>query len=355
MRTSLLHPPHDWCHAFSARAMESKSVQGHRVRDERVSPESSARARVTSRNFNCRRRNFNSKAPRSGARGVEGPAIQWKSFLQSMQSGAPDLARRFHGCAASTALTNELANHVSAGCSGTNLAHSISGSVPHGSTLEGENNHGRDRMNDINAWWEQLPGEHYWLDVSGRDTGDELLASPRTDGKDTGTWAHRLITHVKDGDLVFHYDAWRQAIIAWSLADGRPVKRDLSWRLPARHAGNESTDAMLPSWGIKLRQFTRLSVAVSLQDIALTQWSLFPSLRALEDQFGDPLYYPFEMGNRDETHPLRGYVFKLPAVLVEGLPELASVAERVTRPLDRQEITPARQRVAARSALAASR
>jgi hypothetical protein len=78
-------------------------------------------------------------------------------------------------------------------------------------------------------------------------------------------------------------------------------------------------------------------------------------LRALEDEVGDPLYYPFEMGNREATRPLPGYVFKLPAVFVRAFPELASAAARVARPPAAVERSPFLVAAPASRTLAASR
>jgi hypothetical protein len=187
------------------------------------------------------------------------------------------------------------------------------------------------RENDINAWWNGLPGERYWLDTTDREGRDQMLASPRGEGRDSDSWSHRLITHVRGGDVVFHYDATQQAIVAMSMPHGRVEKRQLWWPVPAEVPGDADTRVLRPSWGIALRQSTELSAAVSLQEIARTQWDQFPSLRALEDEAGDPLYYPFEIGNPAATQPLSGFVFKLPALLVREIPALARAADQASR------------------------
>ena len=191
----------------------------------------------------------------------------------------------------------------------------------------------RSQETSINAWWENRPGELYWLDVTERDDRGTLLAAPCGGGKRADLWSHRLITHVKDGDVIFHYDPSQRGITACSVAKGGVGKRELDWPLPGRFERSGVTSHVLPSWGIRLERSTELAAAVPLEDIARIQSSLFPSLCALEEEVGDPLYYPFEMGNPQATHPLSGYVFKLPEVFVNGFPELASAAGRVTRPL----------------------
>lgn len=181
----------------------------------------------------------------------------------------------------------------------------------------------------INAWWDRVPGERYWLDVTERQGRDEHLASPRPAGRGEDTWVTRLITHVKDGDVVFHYDSSQRAIAAWSVSQGRVETRQLSWAPPGTREA--AAERMLSSWSIGLRHSTRLDEPVSLYEIARVQWDLFPSLRALEDEAGTSLHYPFEMGDRQSTRPIAGYVFKLPAVFVQSFPELARVAGNVSR------------------------
>lgn len=187
-------------------------------------------------------------------------------------------------------------------------------------------------MDSVNTWWDRLPGERFWLDVTERDDRDRMLAVPRGVGKQSAAWAHRLITHVRGGDLVFHYDASQEAIAACSIAQGRVEKRDLAWPVATRNGDAGMGTQLLPSWSIGLRHSTRLVSPLPLAAIAHTQWHLFPVLRALEDAAGDPLYYPFEMGDREGTRPLLGYVFKLPAVFVQSFPELVSAVARAAQP-----------------------
>jgi hypothetical protein len=183
----------------------------------------------------------------------------------------------------------------------------------------------RRSRDGIHCWWEDQPGERYWLDVTDRENR-EWLASPRGGSRSSSPRTQRLITHVRGGDVVFHYDSVRGGIVAASVCQGGLQKREFAWPRPDSIEGGSEEVRMLPSWGIALRPLGRLDPVVSLAEIARTQWSLYPALRALEDRVGDPLHYPFEMGNREATRPLAGYVWKLPAILVNELPALANAA-----------------------------
>lgn len=195
-------------------------------------------------------------------------------------------------------------------------------------------------MGAINPWWERRPNERYWLDVTSRDDRDDWLAAPRGEGQCENDARHRLMTGVRGGDVVFHFDASLCAIVAASVTHGRVERRQLAWTAPGEGDADASRRTR-PSWAIRLRESTLLEAPVPLAEIARVQWELYPALRALEDEVGDPLHYPFEMGNRDQTRPLDGYVLKLPAMLVEGIPVLLRGASRWPGTSAGDELAPA--------------
>lgn len=60
----------------------------------------------------------------------------------------------------------------------------------------------------INEWWAGDPSERYWLEITDRERLGEDLYAPKAakGGKDTPGYS--LVSHVRDGDIVFHY--WKQ-------------------------------------------------------------------------------------------------------------------------------------------------
>jgi hypothetical protein len=186
-------------------------------------------------------------------------------------------------------------------------------------------------MEGINNWWEEIPGERFWLGITNRDHKRDVLASPCCNGRHADRRSRPLITQVRDGDVVFHYDEARQAIVAWSTSRGRPRKRPLLWSGPPHDSDFKGDQArLLLSWTIELEGQTRLDDVVPLDEIARIQWDLFPALRVFEDEVGGPLYYPFAMDGPSTTRLLAGYVFKLPAFFVECFPAMARIAGQVT-------------------------
>ena len=182
-------------------------------------------------------------------------------------------------------------------------------------------------MDGINSWWEKRTGERFWLGVPRHDGDDEVLATPCNSGHGSASADHPLIRYVRDGDAVFHFDMTRQAIVAWSAARGRVLKRPLAWSRTgcAWDAGKTWTES-LPSWTVDLEPAVTIADVVSLDHIARLQYELFPALRTLEDTVGESLHYPFSLGSPVETHLLAGRVFKLPALFVAACSPLARAA-----------------------------
>jgi len=178
-------------------------------------------------------------------------------------------------------------------------------------------------MDGIHPWWVGRAGEGYWLEVTDREFFGNQLITRRHDPRCMTAWSHRLVLHVEPGDVIFHYYERERAIVGWSTAHGRTapgrfrdgVRNALAWRR------NEA-----PIWTVSLSGMTLLPCALTIDDVAERQSALVDDLMALEEQVGDPLYYPFEIGRPNETRPLPGYLFKLPALFVDAFPQLARSA-----------------------------
>src|SRR5690348_9115846 len=177
-------------------------------------------------------------------------------------------------------------------------------------------------MEGIHTWWKTFSAERFWLGLAKGD-GDGVWLAVRC-GHRTAPGLHPLIRHVRSGDVVFLFDAERDAIVAWTFARGSVRKRRMVWATPGRGANPQPPWLEAgPSWAVRLEPPRALDGVVSLGLIARLQSELFPALRRLEDVVGEPLHYPFAMGSLHETHLLPGSVFKLPAVFVEACPALA--------------------------------
>jgi hypothetical protein len=73
----------------------------------------------------------------------------------------------------------------------------------------------------INDWWCDDPSQVYWMETTGRsDLGSNLLAPQFDDANNPNNPGYVLVTFVKDGDVVLHWDTNTKALVAWSRASG---------------------------------------------------------------------------------------------------------------------------------------
>ena len=78
-------------------------------------------------------------------------------------------------------------------------------------------------------WWDGQPDERYWMEITARtDIGADLHA-PVVNEASGSFWSYDLITDPRPGDLVYHYDSNRQAIVGYSEVVGEPWTDRIVW------------------------------------------------------------------------------------------------------------------------------
>ena len=92
----------------------------------------------------------------------------------------------------------------------------------------------RKNMTIQNAWWESDPEQRFWLEITDRDNLGENLLSPQLGRNGRSTPGYELMTHVKPGDIIFHY--WQQAdqepaIVSYSVAISNAQPSTIVWKL----------------------------------------------------------------------------------------------------------------------------
>jgi hypothetical protein len=179
-------------------------------------------------------------------------------------------------------------------------------------------------MSNIYRWWHQRGEERYWLEVTDRPDIGVNLKAPKTNEKGKDFWSYSLLQEVKPGDLIFHYDKNSQAIIARSVATGKTWTDVITWAargIYARAAGIEPH--LRDGLYLGLESFSPLEDPVTLDQIRKSATLIDERLSQIQKRPAAPLYYPFETGNKRQTRPMQGYLFKLPAFFLELFPELA--------------------------------
>jgi len=182
-------------------------------------------------------------------------------------------------------------------------------------------------MAEIHTWWTSDAEERFWLEITRRPDIGVNLKAPQTAENGQPYWSYSLITHLRPGDVVFHYDGNIQEIVAYSQVVGEHWEDEVLWAArgtSARTAGIEPHPR--PGWYLGLEGFSRLSQPVPLDHIRMQKAAIKGLIGDLETRFGSPLYFPFEVSDRP-MRPMQGYIFKFPSALVGLLGLGASLPE----------------------------
>lgn len=175
----------------------------------------------------------------------------------------------------------------------------------------------------IHEWWSDRPDEHFWLEVTQRTDLGANLKAPQTNEHGTEFWSYSLLNHVRPGDVIFHYVRPQQAIVARSVAIGEIWEDDIVW---AARGTSARTAGIRPhtrrGWYLGLEQFSALEEAVTLEQLRNEHSAIIEARDTLAALVGEPLYFPFELGQRRPLRPMQGYLFKIPRFFVELFPSL---------------------------------
>ncbi|MBV9924694.1 MAG: hypothetical protein JOZ96_06585 [Acidobacteria bacterium] len=175
----------------------------------------------------------------------------------------------------------------------------------------------------IHEWWSDRSDERFWLEVTQRTDLGANLKAPQTNEQGNEFWSYSLLKYVRPGDIIFHYHRLEQAIVALSAAVGEVWEDDIVW---AARGTSARTAGIHPhprhGWYIGLERFSTLEQVVRLEQIRDEQSAMIEMRDKLAALAGEPLYFPFELGQRRPLRPMQGYLFKLPRFFVERFPDL---------------------------------
>lgn len=178
-------------------------------------------------------------------------------------------------------------------------------------------------------WWDGKPDEQYWLETTDRpDIGVDLKA-PQRDDSGAEHPAYALIRDTREDDIVFHYYKAKKAIVAWSRVRGDVFAEDIVWAAHgsvARGAG--VVPYRRPGWRVLLEGPFALADLVSLEDLRDREATVRAARDLLKDEEDRSLYFPFEISDKRPLRPTQFYLTKMPALLVDAIPELAVAGAR---------------------------
>jgi hypothetical protein len=187
----------------------------------------------------------------------------------------------------------------------------------------------------MKQWWTGLTGEHYWMKITERDDLGADLNAPLANEKGQQNANYALVGEAEDGDIVFHLDKRREAIVAHSVILG-PAWEDQVVRgaRGANARGHNVTPYPRPGLRRALQHYTPLAEPVSLQTVRESESGILKIRDKLRDEHGDPLYFPFAPYKGQALPPFQGYLVKFPDELVTllNLPALPPAPEAVSEP-----------------------
>lgn len=212
---------------------------------------------------------------------------------------------------------------------------------------------------DFNRWWNGLPEERYWLEVTDRpDLGADLRAPQVREGG-SEYYGYSLLTEVRPGDVVFHYHKNECAIVAVSEATGAARAARIVW---GAHGATARGLGIAPyeraGWRVGLCNLHALEPPLTLEEIRHRGDEVRLGRTKLEATAGVHLYSPFETSFKRPLRPTQAYLSKLPRYMVELFPalqdalpvtesEYLALASEPTldpsRPLDGLQLTKARR------------
>jgi hypothetical protein len=183
-------------------------------------------------------------------------------------------------------------------------------------------------MAAINRWWEGLPSERYWMEITDReDLGSDLFA-PQVDDAGRPYWSYNLVTEVLVGDVVLH---WHKSLhgnpgmVGRSVVSGPPEHSEIVWQARGTVGRAAAPSGPEPAWLVPLADYTPLLDPVDQVALRREEAQLRSIKAALDAAHAGALYFPFAFSDNRPIRTTQGYLVKYPAAAIEIFPELELV------------------------------
>ena len=171
----------------------------------------------------------------------------------------------------------------------------------------------------------------YWLEITGRDDIGTDLKAPQLDDQRAEYWSYSLVTEIGHGDLVFHYDRHKHAVVAWSRVVGQAWEEDIVWGARGGTARRANvTPYLRPGWKLGLTDHAPVFPAVTLEEFRSKRAAILNLESQLQKKFGHSVYMPF-VRYADTLRAQQGYLTKFPSEMVGWFPPLEAAAQVATK------------------------
>lgn len=185
----------------------------------------------------------------------------------------------------------------------------------------------------LHEWWLTDTGERYWVEITDRSSLGEDLIAPKLTGSGSTTSGYELLRAVEPGDIVFHW--WKQgssapAFVGFSQAVSPAESSSLVWQAKGTSGRKQAGATSRPAWRVRLTGYEELETHVDLDVIRRRERRIHALADRLEQKYGRPLYFPFALSAKRPIRTAQAYFAKVPAELVDLLPELRTAKSRPT-------------------------
>lgn len=174
----------------------------------------------------------------------------------------------------------------------------------------------------LRTWWDGLPDERYWMEITGRsDTGENLVA-PQHNGSGGNQWSYEAVSLVRPGDIVLHYqtnEPGGPALVGWSEVVGDVSTGSITWQARGSRGRERGVATTGPSWYAPLGGLVRFPAPVRVRELGSRAEDLLAMRRRMESEWGKPVYFPFYQYRPGELRPQQGYLTKFPKELIDLL------------------------------------
>ncbi len=179
----------------------------------------------------------------------------------------------------------------------------------------------------VNEWWVGDPAEIYFLETTDRtDIGVDLNA-PQADDAGRAHHAYALVPHVRDGDVIFHYQQ-PHGLVGWSRAIGAPYMDAIVWGARGRVAQKAGVQPYTrPGWRVALEGPFLLQTPVSLATLRAAEPAIRQAIVEAEESIVGTLYRPFQISDKQPLRATQHYLTKLPLSVILAVPPLIAAAD----------------------------
>ncbi|NOJ79838.1 hypothetical protein [Myxococcus xanthus] len=182
----------------------------------------------------------------------------------------------------------------------------------------------------LNRWWADNPAQRFWMEGTNRpDIGVDLHA-PQTRKGNKPYWGYSLVREVEEGDIVFHYSTERNRIESWSVAQGGHWEAETLWGARGTASRGEQPFKR-PGYFRGLHGPFELPEPLHLDELRANVSTLRAAYSAVQSAYPKGnLYLPFQI-RTDGVRGGQGYLFKMPAEVVDAFPKLSTAVQVLLR------------------------